>query len=137
MYILFYFFIPNLIYSISQLPSTLTREGRPSTSLENTKDRSSTLMSLWNLGNPKNACHIQNSYDTKISKVIFGSQAWPMYWPFCLFGQFFHFQCVQPMLPSILGNPWCWLTTNNLAMSLSFSDLKYSSKHIETTALTN
>jgi len=52
-------------------------------------------------------------------------------------GQFFHFQCIQLMLPRIPKNPWFFLTTSNLAMSSLFGNLKYSSEKIETTVLTN
>ena len=93
-------------------------------------------MSLWDPVNPKNVCHIQRSYDATISKIIVGSRVWPIYWPFHLLGQFFHFQCMQSMLPSILRNPRCWPTANNFAMSLSFGDLMYSLEKIKTTALT-
>ncbi|KAJ0666615.1 hypothetical protein HanPI659440_Chr17g0668761 [Helianthus annuus] len=63
-------------------------------------------MSLSEPGIPKNACHIQRSYEATPSKIIVGSRMWPMYIiPFQAVGQFFHFQCIQSMLPSIPGNP--------------------------------
>ena len=37
-------------------------------------DHSNTLMSLFDLGNPKNACHIQRSNDVTASKTMVGSQ---------------------------------------------------------------
>ncbi|KAG2667638.1 hypothetical protein I3760_13G048100 [Carya illinoinensis] len=85
-------------------------------------------MSLCEPGIPKNACHIQRSYEATASKIIVGSRMWPEYIPFQAAGQFFHFQCMQSMLPSIPGNPRCSATASNRVISLAFGDRRYSSE---------
>ncbi|KAG2666541.1 hypothetical protein I3760_15G067400 [Carya illinoinensis] len=82
-------------------------------------------MSLCEPGIPKNICHIQRSYEATASKIIVGSRMWPEYIPFQTAGQFFHFQCMQSMLPNIPGNPH------------SFGDRKYSSEKTLTIVLEN
>ena len=95
------------------------------------------IISLFDPGNSKNACHIQRLYDATASKLMVGSWIWPQYWPFHAAGQFFYFQCMQSMLPSIPWNqhPWPW--ANNLAMFLLFRDLKYYLEKILITIATN
>ncbi|KAG6627417.1 hypothetical protein CIPAW_15G126200 [Carya illinoinensis] len=83
-------------------------------------------MSLCEPDITKNACHIQRSYEITASKIIVGSRMWLEYIHFQAAGQFFHFQCMQSMLPSILGNPCCSPTSNNRAISLAFGDHTYS-----------
>ena len=94
-------------------------------------------MSLFDLSNPKNACHIQRSYDAITSKIIVCSWIWPQYWHFHAARQFFHFQCMQSIEPKIPKKsrhlPWA----NNLAMSSLFGFLKYSSDKTSTTTVTN
>ncbi|KAG2678935.1 hypothetical protein I3760_11G027000 [Carya illinoinensis] len=85
-------------------------------------------MSLCEPGIPKNACHIQRSYEATASKIIVGSRMWPEYIHFQAAGQFFHFQCMQSMLSSILGNLRCSPTSTNWAILLVFGDHKYSSE---------
>ncbi|KAG6666920.1 hypothetical protein CIPAW_01G064300 [Carya illinoinensis] len=94
-------------------------------------------MSLCEPGIPKNACHIQRSYEATASKIIVGSRMWPEYIPFQAAGQFFHFQCMQSMLPSIHGNPRCSPTSSNQAISLAFGDRKYSFEKILTIVSVN
>ena len=94
-------------------------------------------MSLFNPSNPKNACHIQRLNDATTSKTIVGSRIWPECWPFHAAEQFFHFQCMQSMLPGIPRNPRLSPLAKSLAMSSLFGDLKYSLKKISTIVLTN
>ncbi|KAG6666478.1 hypothetical protein CIPAW_01G033100 [Carya illinoinensis] len=94
-------------------------------------------MSLCESGIPKNACHIQRSYETIAFKIIVGSRMWPEHIPFQAAGQFFHFQCMQSMLLSIPGNPRCSPTSSNRAISLAFGDCKYSYEKIRTIVLDN
>ncbi|KAG6661558.1 hypothetical protein CIPAW_03G182400 [Carya illinoinensis] len=58
-------------------------------------------MSLCEPGIPKNACHIQRSYEATASKIIVGSRMWPEYIPFQAAGQFFHFQCMHLSSPPV------------------------------------
>ncbi|KAG6651088.1 hypothetical protein CIPAW_06G087300 [Carya illinoinensis] len=85
-------------------------------------------MSLCEPDRPKNACHIQRSYESTASNIIVGSRIWPEYILFQAAGQFFHFQCMQSMIPSIPENPRCSPTSSNRAISLAFRDRKYSSE---------
>ncbi|CAN7106021.1 unnamed protein product [Brassica rapa subsp. narinosa] len=70
-----------------------------------TGERSRTLISFKVPGGPKNACHIQRSYEATASKTIVGFPEPRAYCPFQAVGQFFHSQCIQSMLPIIPGNP--------------------------------
>jgi hypothetical protein len=78
-----------------------------------------------------------SSCEATASKIIVGSWQWPVNIPFHVAGQFFHVQCMQSRLPNIPRKPQLSPTSNNLATSLLFGDLKYSLEKIETTALTN
>ena len=71
----------------------------------NTGDWSSTFKSLQVPGAPKNACHIHRSSEATASKTIVGLSVPREYIPFQAVGQFFHFQCIQSMLPTIPGKP--------------------------------
>ena len=93
-------------------------------------------MSLFDPGNPKNACHIQRSYDATASKIIVSSWIWPQYWLFHVAGQFFYFQCMWSVEPNISGKSLCLPWANNLSMSSLFGFLKYSSKKTSTTTIT-
>ena len=104
---------------------------------KNIWDCSNTLMSLFDPSNPKNERHIQRSYETIASKIIINSRIWSRYIFFHATKQFFHFQYIQSILPSMPRNPWLWPLVNNLAMSSLFGNLKYSSKKMSNTAATN
>jgi len=98
-------------------------------------DRSRTLISFNDPGIPKKACYIQRSCEATASRIIVGSRQWPVYIPCHAIGHFFHFQCIQSMLPNIPGNPRC-SPIDNQQISASFGALRYQSPKTSKIALT-
>ena len=108
----------------------------PSISLVNKLERCNTFISLRLPGMPKKACQIHKSYDATASKTIEGLRVWPVYAPCHAFGQFFHTQCMQSMLPSIPGNPRRSPSARRRAVSVSLGARRYSSPNTSTIACT-
>ena len=61
----------------------------------------------------------------------------PLYIPCQANGQFFHFQCMQSMLPSIPGNPLAAFWARIRAVSSALGVLKYCGPNTATTARQN
>ena len=91
-----------------------------------TGDRSRIFRSFIVSGAPKNACHIQRSYEATASNTIVGFPVPREYIPFQAVGQFFHSQCIQSMLPSIPGNPRCSPICSSLCRSSCVGRRRYS-----------
>src|SRR4051812_5220428 len=86
---------------------------------------------------PKNDCHIQGSCDSTTSRMTMRLLECSLYCPCQANGQFFHSQCIQSMLPSILGNPLVSFKPKILGVSAAFGSLKYYFPNTATIALQN
>src|SRR3954467_55877 len=85
----------------------------------------------------KKECQIQRFCDATASGMTVQALTWPLYCPCQAEGQFFHFQCMQSMLPSIPGKPLLAFIANKRAVSSAVGSLKYSGPNTAITALQN
>src|SRR3954467_10815784 len=93
-------------------------------------------MSLCVPGMPKKECQIQRSCVATASSTTLKWPFAPLYIPCQANGQFLHAQCMQSMLPSILGNPLAAFARIQ-AVSSALGDRKYRGPNTATTALQN
>src|SRR5436190_5382683 len=105
--------------------------------MSNSREWSSTLISLCPPAIPKKECHIHGSLDATASRINEGVWLRPLWEPCQPTGQFFQSQCMQSNEPNIPGNPRaspCW---SSRAVSAAFGDRKYCSSNNPITVVQN